>query len=190
MFKSLDFCIFLQTMSNNAQQGQHRCSSMECSPTSLARRIEGCILRNAWDEEQRAQKALFLLKTRDRRIAFLEKRVAELEDIAANLHEVTLRHSSRVSTLGREKEAVSDFTRSEKSLKTNEETDERTTDCDASNIESFDKRANRDCDTSTENEVSVPCLNLSKSSASNSEKDIFSTPAIDFTLEQKDHVSR
>ncbi|KAI4496070.1 hypothetical protein M0802_008110 [Mischocyttarus mexicanus] len=54
---------------------------------------------NAFDEECRAQKALNLLKARDRRIAYLEKRVIELEKTAIGMHAMSLRASSTLSSL-------------------------------------------------------------------------------------------
>lgn len=87
--------------------------------------------------------------------------------------------------MNRNKEAASDLTRSEKSLRTDEESDDESVDRGLSNIEStrdsFDKKLCGDRE-SSENQVSVPCLNLSKASTSNSEKDVFSTPMIDFIL--------
>ncbi|XP_017760152.1 PREDICTED: uncharacterized protein LOC108550797 [Eufriesea mexicana] len=140
------------------------CNPIVCSPRRLAKKIESCILRNALEEEQRAQKALYLLQARDRRIALLEKRVAELEDAAANLHEITLRNSSASSILERKDRIVPDFSRGEKSFK-------------------MDNRDGKS-DTTVNSEMSIPCLELSKSSVSDSERDIFST-AIDFVLENR-----
>ncbi|KOX77731.1 hypothetical protein WN51_10520 [Melipona quadrifasciata] len=132
---------------------------------------------NALDEEQRAQKALYLLRARDRRIAFLEKRVAELEDVAGNLHEeVTLRNSSRSSILeGGGEAVVSDFSRSERSSRTGNcyDTGERSN-C---NLEDVDSTRFDDVGSSR----GVPTLRLSPSSSS---RDISST-AIDLLLEKR-----
>ncbi|KAK1128145.1 hypothetical protein K0M31_003630 [Melipona bicolor] len=133
--------------------------------------------KNALDEEQRAQKALYLLRARDRRIAFLEKRVAELEDVAGNLHEeVTLRNSSRSSILERGGEpVVSDFSRSGRSSRTGncDDTGERSN----SNLEDVDSTRFDDVGSSR----GLPTLRLSPSSSS---RDISST-AIDLLLEKR-----
>lgn len=132
--------------------------------------------RNALDEEQRAQKALYLLQARDRRIALLEKRVAELEDAATNLHELTLRNSSRGSTLDSTSEKVRSY--NEASCKS---------ECDFEDVNSTGRGGNvargprEDRESAANGRVSVPCLDLSKSSESAS--DIFST-AIDFVMEK------
>ncbi|XP_076749059.1 uncharacterized protein LOC143422370 [Xylocopa sonorina] len=145
-------------------------NSRQCSPRKLARKIESCIFRNALDEEERAQKALYLLQARDRRIAFLEKRVVELEGAAANLHELALRGSSRAASSKVNEEIVSSFCTSEKSCETRI--------MDKCN----DSTMNRD--SVTNDRLSVPRLRLSKSSTSTSERDIFAT-AIDFALEKR-----
>ncbi|XP_033358692.1 uncharacterized protein LOC117238144 [Bombus vosnesenskii] len=159
----------------------HSRSPAECSPRSLARKIESCIFRNALNEEQRAQKALYLLQAQDRRIAALQKRVAELEDVATNLHEFTLRNSSSVSTSERKKEIVADISRSDRSSKTGNYND--TEDKIEYNLDDISSMR-EDPDTTVSGVVSVPRLELSKSSVSNSERDIFST-AIDFVLEKR-----
>ncbi|XP_035733013.1 uncharacterized protein LOC118446455 [Vespa mandarinia] len=89
------------------------------SPRSLAKKIESCIVRNALDEECRAQKALNLLEARDRRIAFLEKRVAELEKAAIGMHTISLHASSTLSSLDdpTNKDAFYSITQSEQSMK-------------------------------------------------------------------------
>lgn len=81
-----------------------------------------------------------------------------------------------------DKEAASDLTRSEKSSRTGDETDDTA-------LDSFDKKVDEDCPTSPENQVSVPSLKLSKSSTSNSEMDIFSTPAMDLILERRKYLA-
>ncbi|XP_071864059.1 uncharacterized protein [Bombus fervidus] len=159
----------------------HSRSPAECSPRSLARKIESCIFRNALNEEQRAQKALYLLQAQDRRIAALQKRVAELEDVATNLHEFTLRNSSSASICERKKEVVADFSRSDRSSKTGNYNE--TEDKIEYNLDDVSS-VREDADTTVSGEVSVPRLELSKSSVSNSETDIFST-AIDFVLEKR-----
>lgn len=133
------------------------------------------------NEEQRAQKALYLLQAQDRRIAALQKRVAELEDVATNLHEFTLRNSSSVSTTERKKELVADFSRSDRSSNTGNYNE--TEDKIEYNLDDISSMRG-DPDTTVSDEVSVPRLQLSKSSVSNSERDIFST-AIDFVLEKR-----
>lgn len=149
---------------------------------NFTKRMKLYYFRNALDEEQRAQKALYLLQARDRRIALLEKRVAELEDAATNLHELTLRNSSRGSILELDSVA-SGKARSCKS------------ECDF-DVDSTGRGGIREdlrrggggeeedrCEPSSmmNGRVSIPCLDLSKSSESAS--DIFST-AIDFVMEK------
>lgn len=131
------------------------------------------------DEEQRAQKALYLLQARDRRIALLEKRVAELEDAATNLHELTLRNSSRGSMLDSTSEKVRSY--NEASCKSECYFDDVNSTGRGENAMRGGTREDRD-DPAMNGRVSVPCLDLSKSSESAS--DIFST-AIDFVMEKR-----
>lgn len=119
------------------------------------------------------------MKARDRRIAVLEKRVAELQNLADNIHELSLRKSSSILNPERDKEAASDF-RSERSSKTDDETEKSYS--NFSNIENLSKTLDEDCDTVSESQITVPRLKLSKSSLSNSERDIFST-ATNFLVE-------
>lgn len=127
------------------------------------------------DEEQRAQKALYLLQARDRRIALLEKRVAELEDAATNLHELTLRNSSRGSMLDSTSEKVRSYNEASCYF------DDVNSTGRGENAMRGGTREDRD-DPAMNGRVSVPCLDLSKSSESAS--DIFST-AIDFVMEKR-----
>ena len=112
--------------------------------------------------------------------------MAELEDVAGNLHEFTLRNSSRASILERGRETiVSDFSRCGRSSRTGncDETGERST-C---NLEDVDSTQRDDVGSSQEDRnsgVPVPRLSLSKSSTSSSPRDILST-AIDFVLEKR-----
>lgn len=96
----------------------------------------------------------------------LEKRVAELEDAATNLHELTLRNSSRASIL---------------ELSCSEPTCEKGRNYNgAADLDDLDDRAREPA--AMNGRVSVPCLHLSKSSGSAS--DVFST-AIDFVMEKR-----
>ncbi|XP_017789036.1 PREDICTED: uncharacterized protein LOC108571491 [Habropoda laboriosa] len=156
----------------------------DCSPRKLMRKIESCIFRNALNEEERAQKALYLLRTRDYQIAFLEKRVAELEAAAADLHEIVIQQTSRASSITVRNKTSSD--KNEESCKTenDDETDEKTDPYVSSNDNLQKNNVNGNCDVTVGNRVFVPRLKLSKSSTSNSGREIFST-AIDFVVEKK-----
>lgn len=119
----------------------------------------------------------------------LEKRVAELEDTAANLHEITLRNSSASSILERNDRIDPDFPRGEKSFKTDNRdvANDKSNDISSgsnSTRENFVEGLEKDGDTTMNSEMSIPCLDLSKSSVSDSERDIFST-AIDFVMENR-----
>ncbi|XP_076387691.1 uncharacterized protein LOC105662510 isoform X2 [Megachile rotundata] len=163
------------------QRPDERCKSMELSAKSLAKKIENCIVRNALDEEERARKALYLLNARDRRIAFLEKRVAELENVADNIRGLTLRNSTKISNSERDNETIFDFTKSERLLEIDDETGKSEPNFDR--MENSTKTLDKDSDIVSNSQISIPRLKLSKCSSSNSEEDIFST-AIDFLVDK------
>ncbi|CAK9824991.1 hypothetical protein ANTRET_LOCUS3077 [Anthophora retusa] len=167
--------------------GLQQRDSTDYSPKKLARKIESCIFRNALNEEERAQKTLYLLRTRDYQIAFLEKRVAELEAAAAELHEIAIRQSLKSSSMKIDSKTSTDVCKSEKSCKTDndDETDDKSDPYMSSN-DTLPKDNSNEND-HVDNRVSVPCLKLSKSSTSNSEKEIFST-AIDFDTEKMKYL--
>lgn len=126
------------------------------------------------DEEQRAQKALYLLQARDRRIALLEKRVAELEDAATNLHELTLRNSSRASVL--------ELSCSDSTCGKGGGGNYNGGAADLDDLDDVNSSIRGDGTREQGHRVSVPCLHLSKSSGSAS--DVFST-AVDFVMEKR-----
>nr|KAF7425303.1 hypothetical protein H0235_007741 [Vespula pensylvanica] len=134
---------------------------------------------NALDEECRAKKALNLLEARDRRIAFLEKRVAELEETAIGMHTMSLRASSTLSSLDdpTNKDAYYSITQSEQSVKLEN---------DYKNLDSSSNEHDQAYDQSQRfsmNQTMVPNLKLS-SSTSYTDKEIFSTPALDMTYQK------
>ncbi|CAK9809612.1 hypothetical protein ANTQUA_LOCUS6094 [Anthophora quadrimaculata] len=167
--------------------GLQQRDSMDYSPKKLVRKIESCVFRNALNEEERAQKTLYLLRTRDYQIAFLEKRVAELEAAAAELHEIAIQQSLKSTSMKIHSKTSTDVCKSEKSCKT--ENDDETDDKSDPYMSSNDTlpKDNSNENYHVDNRVSVPCLKLSKSSMSNSEKEIFST-AIDFDIEKMKYL--
>lgn len=109
--------------------------------------------------------------------------MAELENATEAIQEISLRNSSRTSTLDPDRDTTSDITQSETSRKTDEEilgNSGTTRNGIAKTVE--------DCDSSSQR-LSVPSLELSKSSITNPE-DVFSTPAADFVLEKKKYFTR
>ncbi|KAL2730100.1 centrosomal protein of 290 kDa-like, partial [Vespula maculifrons] len=135
--------------------------------------------QNALDEECRAKKALNLLEARDRRIAFLERRVAELEETAIGMHTMSLRASSTLSSLDdpTNKDAYYSITQSEQSIKLEN---------DYKNLDSSSNEHDQAYDQSQRfsmNQTMVPNLKLS-SSTSYTDKEIFSTPALDMTYQK------
>ncbi|CAK9804514.1 hypothetical protein ANTPLA_LOCUS4086 [Anthophora plagiata] len=145
---------------------------------------------NALNEEERAQKTLYLLRTRDYQIAFLEKRVAELEAAAAELHEIAIQQSlMKSSSMKIHSKTSTDVCKSEKSCKTenDDETDEKTDPYMSSNDTLPKDNSSENIHIPVDNRVTVPRLKLSKSSTSNSEREIFST-AIDFDVEKMKYL--
>lgn len=131
------------------------------------------------DEECRAKKALNLLEARDRRIAFLEKRVAELEETAIGMHTMSLRASSTLSSLDdpTNKDAYYSITQSEQSVKLEN---------DYKNLDSSSNEHDQAYDQSQRfsmNQTMIPNLKLS-SSTSYTDKEIFTTPALDMTYQK------
>lgn len=134
--------------------------------------------RNALEEECRAQKALNLLEARDRRIAYLEKRVAELEETAIGMHTMSLRASSTLSSFDDptyKDVAFYNVTQSEQSIKF--ENDHKN--LDSSSVEQ-DRRGYDKIQRISIDRTKIPELKLS-SRMSNADKEIFSTPALDMT---------
>ncbi|KAI4493635.1 hypothetical protein M0804_001811 [Polistes exclamans] len=150
------------------------------SPRSLAKKIESCIVRNAFDEECRAQKALNLLKARDRRIAYLEKRVIELEETAISMHAMSLRASSTLSNLvdlPNDKDAFYNISQSERTMK-------HCNDYKNSNtLNKDDRQAYIEQRKSLTNQTKVPNLILS-SNTSCTDKEIFTTSSLNWTNRQ------
>lgn len=135
--------------------------------------------RNALDEECRAQKALDLLEARDRRIAYLEKRVAELEETAIGMHTMSLRASSTLSSFDEptyKDVAFYSVTQSEQSIKFENDNKNH----ESSSVERKDLRRYDKIQRISNDRTTIPELKLS-SRTSNTDKEIFSTPVLDMT---------
>lgn len=139
--------------------------------------ISMLFFRGTREEERRAQKALLLLKARDQQISLLERRVAQLENAAADMHAITLQVQTPSPEIS---DKTSYFSLPQGSMTTPESQE----DAVGGDRENFDTNENEH---STETEaaekkvgerqaVIVPELNFYPSPLSDSENDVFSTP--------------
>lgn len=136
--------------------------------------------RNAWEDECRAHKALILLKARDKKIAYLEKRVFELENATTQMHTLYLQGSQTMSSMEiSDKERCIGHYQSDKVFDVKDNKTE--SDVSSKNLLSESRTSSSDeknLPFSTSNlSHPVPTLKLLASSTSNSEKDVYSTPA-------------
>ncbi|KAG7197950.1 hypothetical protein KM043_016187 [Ampulex compressa] len=160
-------------MVTNSENGSQNRMSPAIDPAKFALYQH---YRDALEEERRAEKALFLLKARDRRIAYLEKRVAELDKTAASLHAISLRSSSTFSNVnGPDEDASYEIARSEKSGELNDDD----VSVEVINGDSIYHDFDQDRRFVSDTPPRIPRLNLSKSSTTSSNKEVFSSAAIE-----------
>ncbi|XP_033226071.1 uncharacterized protein LOC117178747 isoform X2 [Belonocnema kinseyi] len=150
------------------------------TPRTITKQIESYIAKNAWEDECRAHKALILLKARDKKIAYLEKRVFELENATTQMHALYLQRSQTMSSMEiSNKESCIGRYQSNKVF----DVQDNKTESDVSSKNLLSDLRNSSSDEknlpfSTSNLLHpVPTLKLPALSTSNSEKDVYSTPA-------------
>ncbi|XP_046742379.1 uncharacterized protein LOC124409032 [Diprion similis] len=161
--------------------GKSRCHLAVESPRTITKRIETYVTRGAREEERRAKKALLLLKARDQQILLLEKRVAQLENAAADMHAITSQVQMSSPQTSDNASYLSIAQGSSTSLDSQENSDNFVRGRNSEeNLNQLirDKLELEETKTGERHPVLVPSLKLSILPPSDSENEVFSTPVL------------